>query len=293
MTVPVTAFAGLFGSPRPSVFWQPTHYLLESEVEHTRHVYGPVVSGCPLLPITKSSALSLNIYNPRLGRSKDTIALADFVNGKTAAEVLDFVRHVVARWPNTAMERIESARQFEFREPVEGFHAGVKTVLLMSHPTMQGAIPPAIAGLPLAETVITQTILPMISQDFGRFYDIVFDLVCEAMGLSLSANRFREFLGLVVCAGEHPAIGICRKQELQEEPQTCEKGDPFSRITICRDVAGAGSGHMFLEAVKRSSEGDSLPTFVCVGVWVPQSITPWQHVSATVTDEPVQNALIL
>ena len=293
MTVPVTAFAGLFGSPRQSAFWQPTHYLPDLEVQHTRHVYGPVVSDCPLLPIAKPAAVSLNVYNPRLGRSKNTMPFVDFVDGKTAVEILDFVRHIVGRWSNATMERIESARQFEFCEPVEGFRAGVKTVLLMSHPTMQGAMPPAIAGLPLAETLITQTILPMISQDFGHFYRIVFDLVCEALGLSLNVDRFRESLCLVVYAAEHPAIGICRQEQRHGELETREEEDPINRITICRDIVGPGSGHTLLEAVKRSSEGESLPTYVCVGIWVPQSITPWQHVSGTITDETVQNALII
>jgi hypothetical protein len=52
----------------------------------------------------------------------------------------------------------------------------------------------------------------MINNGIEQFQDIIFELVCEALGLFLPATQFRESLPLVVHVSETPAIGICRQQ---------------------------------------------------------------------------------
>jgi hypothetical protein len=289
MTVPVLAFAGLFGGLRPSVFWRPTMYLPKVEVSHTRHVYGPILPESAFLPISESPGLPLNVYRPEMGRAKNHVLFTDFIYRKSAEQIIHFVRSVVAEWPNATVERIQSSRKTEFENPLEGLSAGVKNMLLMAHPLMKELLAETVPQFTTIEAMIFHSGVVMIHNEVERFLDVLFELVCEALGLFIPAQPFRYSLPLVIRDGENPAIGICR-QEWPGQRNSSSRAE--GRVTVCRDDSGPGSGNTVLEAVKIESEVEFFDTYMAIGVWVPQQVTSWQDIGG-VTIEATQNALLI
>lgn len=292
VTVPALAFAGLFGCPRPSVFWRPTWYLPRLDVSDTRYVYGSVIPDCALLPIAESPGVPLNVYRPGKGRARDQILFSDFVRGKTAEQILHSVRYAVMRWPSFTAERIQSWQKTEFTDPLEGVRAGIKAMLLMAHPVLNQTFSETVQHFKSIEAMSFHAGILMIQRDIEQFQDILFELVCEALGLFLPANPFRQSLPLVFHAGEDPAIGICRQEWPGQKTSISREESAGDHVTVCRDDFALGSGVTVLEAVKVDSEGEIFPTYTGVGIWVPQTVTPWQDIGG-VTVERMQNALLI
>jgi len=146
----------------------------------------------------------------------------------------------------------------------------------------------------MIEAMSSQTAVAMISHGFEQFHDILFELVCETLGLSLQGTRFRRSLYLVIhLGGDNPAIGICRHLEPDLGSETRDEERPISRVTVCRDdILSVGIGGTLLEAVEVSQEGKDLPSYEWIGVWVPQYFTPWQDVSS-LTDENMYYAVLI
>ena len=291
VTVPVTAFAGLFGCPRPSAVWRPTWYLPDL-VYNTQQIYGTVVMGSPLVPFTNSSSLPLIVYRPRMGRARDRVLFADIIRGKTAEQILRLVHGAVMLWPTAIMERIQSGRKTEFEDPLEGLSAGIKAMLLLVHPVMNQLFAETVQNFNSIEAMGFHTCVIMIENDIERFQDIVFELVCEALGLFLPAKPFRQSLQLIFRQGEDPAIGICRQDWPDQDISLNSVERAETRVTICRDDAAPGSGCTVLEAVRVESENEPLDSYMGIGIWVPQTVTAWQDIGGTIV-QTSQNAFLV
>ena len=197
---------------------------------------------------------------------------------KGAEQILQSVYSAVVRWPNATMERIQSGRKTEFEDPLEGTKAAIKNSLLLAHPVLKKLLIETIQQFPAIEAMSHHVSVLMINCDIELFLDVVFELVCEALGLFLPAKKFRESLPLIINPSEDPAIGICRQDWPSRNANLSRDESASSRVTICRDDMVPGSGGTVLEAVKVDSAGEPFTTYMGVGIWVPQVVTPWEDV---------------
>lgn len=305
-SIPVTAIAGLFGSPEASALWRPSLSLADVDVSNVRQVYGTVLSGCPLLPLTETGCLPLNLHHRKLGRSSKVRGF-DWVYGGAinTAQVIEYMQDVVARWPVEVVERIGGSMPHTIplstQSHLEMLRGGCRMKMLLGHAAFAKPMSDATSHNSAAQEALFR-------HDFNPPYDLVYDaafeLVCDALGLDFKSCRQNAAVYLVVHPSNHPSIGFIGAENIlkyvnADDIDNNDENDNqmlCNNITVCRDIAvwtrGPGAGCTVIEAARVPSRHLNTSNYYATGVWVSQEITPFTDIQGLVDVQSSNTMLV-